>query len=141
LNSTISTESNIIIIKIKPDNDDDDDQQILQLNKYLSHIKELPRTPEDLYESGLNYHLIEQIINDLTIQTLFLNQLKIQITELRPEYIYMINNRFVLLDNEKMVEQSPIIHNNIVCEFLKKIIGDTDISYIENTKIWKQCAY
>ena len=111
------------------------------MKNYLSHLKELPRTPEDLYESGLNYQLLEQIINDLTIQILFLNQLKIQITELRPEYIYIIHNRFVLLDNEKMIEDTLLNNNNVVCDFLKKIIGDTDMLFIENTKIWKQCAY
>ena len=139
-------EPNSIIIKINSyDNDDDnyedDDEPIIQLTNYLSHIKDLPRTPEDLHESGLNYHILEQLINDLSIQILFLNQLKIQITELRTEHIYVINNRFVLLDNEKMVEDSSSENNNAVCEFIKKIIGDNDILNIEHTKIWKQCAY
>ena len=103
-------------------------------------------------ENGINYEMIDQILNDLTIQLDYLEHLQISVSSIDFKTIYRIQKRYLLLNPNGLKEKKPenkiedqIIRNrellNILSEMCNKIkIDKVEVQFkeIKGTDLFKK---
>ena len=145
--NSLSTNNIIIKIEMKPDIKNNGKT----LTEIIQEYKQLPRTIESIPESGITYALLEKIVFDIYSQLLFLMETYNMIySEFREDFIFNINDKYIILDIEKLIYLGPsenitaekISENSIsFSNFIQKLkyadIIVTNDNVIENTNVEK----
>jgi len=116
-------------------------ENILSLNSYLQEIKSGEVSIERFSPSNLNYYEIGRIIYDIHQQLLYLKSMNTIIVEIVIEDIYIVQNRFIIINTQRMINVSDgdiprenyerILdkqrYSKAMLNFIKKITGNYDI--------------
>lgn len=125
---------------------------IQTLAQISAELKEEPASFFNFSNTGISYLTLENILKDLLIHFEMFNKEDVIITQIRPEFIYVVQDRYLLLDGESIAEldkddtmQKSQISTankavlNLVFDLLDKKDRDVvvGLAEIRGTKIYK----
>ena len=94
-------------------------ENIMSLNTYLQEIKGGEISIERFSPSNLNYYEIGRIIYDIHQQMLYLKSMSTIIVEIAIEDIFIVQNRFIIINTQRMINVSE---ENIPRENYERIL-------------------
>lgn len=109
--------------------------------KHVSSLLNSDKEYIDRFSTSLSYHTIENIIKDIIFQLDYLENQGITYSSLSPSSLYQINDRFVILDSEKIEilrekKQNKHLYTSIF-HLIVDLIGKSRYESIENVQYTK----
>ena len=77
---------------------------IQTLAQLSAELKEEPTSFLNFPNTGISYLMLENILKDLLIHFEMFNKEDVVATQIRPEFIYVVQDRYLLLDGESVAE-------------------------------------
>lgn len=115
----------------------DQNMTIRSLAEVKSIKNDLPPSIMSFTGTGINYNLLENILKDLLFQMDYFKQMDVTVSQIRKEFIYEIQGRYVLLDGESITILNKTNKNlrtpvfDFVFDFLGKKDKDINVSLAE----------
>lgn len=92
---------------------------------YLDEIKKTPNlNPLTVFESGIDYNILESITNDVCSCLEYIKLKGMQLIEKKKEQIYVINGRFIILTEDVVLfDEKNIPNEESILKILSEICG------------------
>lgn len=128
-------------------------QHLIQtLAQFTTELKEDPASIMNFSNTGISYLTLENILKDLLVHFDMFYKEDVIITQIRPEFIYIVQDRYLLLDGESLVKMDNddvmkrgqiATANKAILDFVFDLLEKKDrdvvvsLAEIRGTKVYK----
>ena len=116
------------------------DARTMPFISYLDEIKKTPNlNPLTVFESGIDYNILESITNDVCSCLEYIKLNGMQLIEKKKEQIYVVNGRFIILTEDIVLfDEKNVPNEESILKILSEICG---INYARGEDHFKPFIY